>query len=381
MLKKILIPIIIIVSVFIVSVNVVFVNAAEINLSARSAVVINASTGTVLFEKNAYEQLPMASTTKIMTALLLAEQENLDTLVVTTKQMVTVEGSSMGLLAGDTVSYKDLLYGMLLASGNDAANTTAIALSGSTQDFADLMNRKAQQLGLNNTHFVTPSGLDAEGHYSTAYDMAQLAAYALKNGKFKSAASSKTATLYYGNPPYKRKLSNHNKLLNMYEGAIGVKTGYTKKSGRCLVSAAERDGTTVVAVTLNAPDDWSDHKRLLDYGFLCTKNTNLTDCFTSASINVVGSDKAHVDLSAGDCFVGLTKAEMNNITYTLDIPRFVYAPVKAGEEVGTINYYLNDKLVGTAPLSIKQDAPECEINEASFLEKFLANLITLLKDL
>lgn len=379
MIKKIFVGLI--VSVFIVSVNAVFVDAEDVNLSARSAVVINASTGTVLFEKNAHEELPMASTTKIMTALLLAEQENLDTLVVTTKQMVTVEGSSMGLLEGDTVSYKDLLYGMLLASGNDAANTTAIALSGSTEDFADLMNYKAQQIGLNNTHFVTPSGLDADGHFSTAYDMAQLAAYALKNDQFKTAASSKTATLYYGNPPYKRMLSNHNKLLNMYDGAIGVKTGYTKKSGRCLVSAAERNGTTIVAVTLNAPDDWSDHKRLLDYGFACTKSINLTDCFNGANINVVGSDKSCVDLICGDCFVGLTDAEINNITYTLDIPRFVYAPVKIGEEVGTIHYYLDNNLIGTVPLFINCDAPESKIKKKTLLEKFIDNIITLLKDL
>ena len=379
MLKKIFIGLF--TALFVVSVNAVFVTAAEVDLSAKSAVVINASTGTVLFEKNAHEKLPMASTTKIMTALLLAEQENLDTLVITTKQMVTVEGSSMGLLVGDTVSYKDLLYGMMLASGNDAANTTAIAISGNTQDFAELMNRKAEQIGLKNTHFVTPSGLDAEGHFSTAYDMAQLAAYALKNENFKAAASSKTATLYYGNPPYKRTLTNHNKLLNLYNGAIGVKTGFTKKAGRCLVSAAERNGVTIVAVTLNAPNDWSDHTKLLDYGFSCTKSANLTDCFNGAKLSIVGSDTTYVDLAPNDCFVGLTDGELSNVTYTLDIPRFLYAPINKGQEVGTVNYFLDNKLIGCATLCAQQDAAESKIEKTPLLEKFLTTLILLIKDL
>lgn len=367
--------------IILVSVNVVSVTAAEVSVSARSAVVINATTGTVLYEKNCYEKLPMASTTKIMTALLLAEQENLDTLVVTTKQMVTVEGSSMGLLVGDTVSYRDLLYGMLLASGNDAANTTAIALAGSTNDFALMMNKKAEQLGLSNTHFVTPSGLDADGHYTTSYDLARLAACALENENFKAAASSKSATLYYGNPPYRRTLTNHNKLLNMYDGAIGVKTGYTKKSGRCLVSAAERDGVRIVAVTLNDPNDWSDHTALLDYGFSCTKNTNLSQMFDGASVCVVGSDRQYVNAVPKDCFVGLTESDIKNVTYTIDAPKFVYAPINKGDEIGSVNFYLNNNLIGTTTLIVDTDADISKFEKPTLLKRVFTKLIFLLKDL
>ena len=195
--------------------------AAAPGVSAASAILIKADTGDILMEKNAYARMPMASTTKIMTALLVAERGNLEDTLVTTREMVTVEGSSMGLQAGDTVSYHDLLYGMLLASGNDAANTAAIAIGGSLTGFADLMNQKAAELGLTSTHFVTPSGLDDPDHYTTAYDLARLAAYAMENPDFAAAASSKTANLCYGNPPYKRTLSNHHKLLNRYEGCLG----------------------------------------------------------------------------------------------------------------------------------------------------------------
>ena len=367
--------------VILVSVNCIYVAADTLSVSAKSAVVINADTGTILYEKNCYEKLPMASTTKIMTALLLAEQENLDTLVVTTKQMVTVEGSSMGLLEGDTVSYRDLLYGMMLPSGNDAANTTAIALAGSIDDFVDLMNKKAQQLGLESTHFVTPSGLDANDHYTTAYDLAKLAAYAMKNENFKKAASSETATLYYGNPPYRRTLSNHNKLLNMYDGTIGVKTGYTKKSGRCLVSAAERDGVNIIAVTLNDPDDWSDHTKLLDVGFSKTKIRNLSECFKDTQINVVGSDFKSVDIASKDCFAGLTDAEYSNITYTLNTDKFIYAPVQNAAEVGSVNYYLNDILIATAPVITCSEAPKFSAHKKTFLRNVFDTVIYLLKDL
>ena len=193
---------------------IVSVSASEnITVSAKSAIVMCMDTNEVLLEKSAMLKLPMASTTKIMTALILAEQPDLSKTVKVTKQMVTVEGSSMGLLEGDAVSYRDLLYGMLLASGNDAANTTAYVIGGSIKGFAKIMNQKAAELGLKNTSFVTPSGLDDENHYTTAYDLALLASAALKNKVFREACSSKIATLYYGNPPYRRTLTNHNKLL------------------------------------------------------------------------------------------------------------------------------------------------------------------------
>ena len=324
--------------------------ASAPSVSARAAILIDAATGKILFEKNAYERLPMASTTKIMTSLLLAERGNLEETLVTTKQMVTVEGSSMGLRAGDTVSYHDLLYGMLLASGNDAANTTAIALGGSLQGFADMMNQKAAELSLTSTHFVTPSGLDDPEHYTTAYDLARLAAYAMENEDFKAAASSKTATLCYGNPPYKRTLSNHNKLLSRCEGVIGVKTGFTKKSGRCLVSCAEREGGRLVAVTLNAPDDWNDHEAMYDYGFSLVETVELDTSLPVDSLPVVGGTADRVALRVFSQSASLIKGEAQRIQRQIFLHPFLYTPVEAGQVVGRIEYTLDGESIAQAEI-------------------------------
>ena len=324
--------------------------ASPPSVSAKAAILLDTATGKILMEKNAYDRLPMASTTKIMTSLLLAERGNLDETLVTTREMVTVEGSSMGLRAGDTVSYHDLLYGMLLASGNDAANTTAIALGGSLTGFAQMMNDKAAELGLTSTHFVTPSGLDDEAHYTTAYDLARLAAYAMQNPDFRAAASSKTATLCYGNPPYKRSLANHNKLLSRCEGAVGVKTGFTKKAGRCLVSCAERDGASLVAVTLNAPDDWNDHEALYNFGFSQLENTELDISLPVDSLPVTGGDADRVKLQVFPQTISLFKGEAAQLERKIYLPSFLYSPVEAGQAVGRIDYLLNGEKVASAEI-------------------------------
>lgn len=323
---------------------------AEFSVSAKAAIVIAADTLEVLYEKSANQKLPMASTTKIMTALLLAEQPDLSKTVKTTKQMVTVEGSSMGLLEGDTVSYRDLLYGMLLASGNDAANTVAYVLGGSIKGFAKIMNQKAKDIGMKNTSFVTPSGLDDENHYTTAYDMALLTSVALRNTAFRTACSSKQATLYYGNPPYRRTLTNHNKLLGSYEGLIGVKTGFTKKSGRCLVTAAQRDGKGVIAVTLNAPDDWNDHRALLDFGFSNTVVAEYSNCDLDDTLPVICGDADLVRIKYNDAKICLSKKSENKIKSKILLPKFVYAPLSAGETVGRVEYYLDDRLIKTSAI-------------------------------
>ncbi|HQD73306.1 MAG TPA: serine hydrolase, partial [Clostridiales bacterium] len=204
------------------------------SISAKAAVLMCADTGEVLFSLNKDLRLPMASTTKIMTALIALEDPSPMREIKVTKEMVAVEGTSMGLLPDDTISLYTLAAGMLLESGNDAANVTAYAIAGGLNEFAKLMNKKAKELGLKNTNFVTPSGLDADKHYSTAYDLALLGAAAIKNPLFKEICSQKSMKVEFGNPPYPRWLYNHNRLLSSYEGTIGIKTGYTKKSGRCL---------------------------------------------------------------------------------------------------------------------------------------------------
>ena len=261
------------------------ISAQNINISAQAAVLIEAQTGKVLFGKNENEKRPMASTTKIMTTLLCLESGNLDEQFVVDPNAIKVEGSSMGLVEGDIVTKRALCYGMLLPSGNDAANATAIKIAGSYEAFANMMNARAKQIGMLNTYFVTPSGLEGEGHGSTAYDMALLTREALNNADFRAICSQKNSKISFGNPPYDRWLKNSNKLLDYYSGCIGVKTGFTDDAGRCLVSAAERNGVTLICVTLKAPSDWSDHAKMFDYGFSIVKNYDLPVSSEPASIN------------------------------------------------------------------------------------------------
>ncbi len=317
------------------------------DVSARYAVLVEKNTGQLICEKNGNIKTSMASTTKIMTSLILCEMCDLDEEIITTKEMVTVEGSSMGLQEGDKVHYRDLLYGMLLASGNDAANTTAISIAGTIEKFAEIMNKKAAEIGMTDTNFVTPSGLDDENHYTTAADMAKLAVYAMKNKDFAAACASKTATLEYGNPPYRRTLSNHNKLLRYYDGAIGIKTGFTKKSGRCLVSCAERNGMGVIAVTLNAPSDWSDHATLLDYGFSQLETHEL---YTPTDIFKVSVANTNEDLSVAFTppTATLLPEQFDKVSFKTEMERFLFAPIKQGEKLGSVTYYIGGKQIAKA---------------------------------
>ena len=228
------------------------------SVSAAKAVLLDASSGRVLYEKDACDRSLIASTTKIMTALVVCERCNLADRVKIPAEAVGIEGSSLYLKEGEVLTVQDLLYGLMLHSGNDAAVALAIYCGGTEADFVAMMNEKASRLGLGDTHYANPNGLDHDGNYSTALDLARLAAYALENEDFLRTVSCKTVTI--GN----RSLRNHNRLLFSYDGAIGVKTGYTKAAGRILVSAAERDGRRLVAVTINAPNDWNDHTALLD---------------------------------------------------------------------------------------------------------------------
>lgn len=239
--------------------------SGEPSVSARSAILVS-SDGKVLFEKNADERLPMASTTKIMTCLLAIENCALDDVLTVTSEAAGIEGSSLYLKEGDAVTVKDLLYAAMLRSANDAAAALAIHVSWSKEEFAALMNEKASELGMRNTHFTNPHGLPDDGHYTTARDFARLAVCALENDTFAEIAKTKEYVVTV-NGEERKPVKNHNRLLFTYDGCIGVKTGYTASSGRCLVSAAERDGVRLVCVTLSDRDDWRDHAALLDHGF------------------------------------------------------------------------------------------------------------------
>lgn len=339
--------------------------AAGPEVSAQSAVVLTADTGAVLFEKDGHTPRPVASTTKIMTALLALEaaQEQGDPLVDITQEMVAVEGSSMGLQAGDSISLTGLAAGMLLASGNDAANAAALYLDGSLESFAARMNQRAAALGMEDTHFVTPSGLDGEdaqglGHLSTAYDMALLARAALEDQAFRQLCSSPSLAVEFAEPVKRVTYTNHNKLLAQYQGCVGVKTGFTKEAGRCLVSAAERDGALLIAVTLNAPNDWQDHTALLDYGFSQMEPYQLAGGDVRLTVPVVGSPVEVVSLrgsNGGE--VTLPLGQGAQVERVIHAPKFLYAPVEAGEQVGEICWYLEGQLLGSAPLTAAGAAP------------------------
>mgnify|MGYP002082416078 CR=1 FL=1 len=334
-------------------------------VSAQCAILINADNFKTLYAKNENERRPMASTTKIMTALITLEKAAVNNKIVNiTDEMVRVEGSSMGLKPGDKVTLKSLAEGMLSVSGNDAANSAAISIAGSIPKFAELMNKRAVELNLTNTHFVTPSGLDDKEHYTTARDLALLAAAAMKNPDFENITSKKSITVDYINPNTTRRFTNHNKLLSLYDGCIGVKTGFTKKSGRCLVSAAERNGIRLIAVTLNAPNDWDDHKKLLDYGFGKVTNVKIDDSAYSIQIPVVGgvTDSVSLKGSAGND-VTVDSDEANNIKRTVELPKFVYAPLENGQVVGKIRYTLNSNTIATTDIVVVSQVNKPEIKE------------------
>ncbi len=353
-------------------------NVSALGGSAKAAILINADTGEVIFEHNADERLPMASTTKVMTALLLCENANLQEEITVTAEMLRVEGSSMGLLGGDRVTFHDLLYGMMLASGNDAANVTAYSLGGTVDAFVKQMNEKADLIGMKNTNFETPSGLDSAEHYSTARDMAILTRYALENKDFAKAVATERAVLEFGNPPYKRTLTNHNKLLKNFDGAIGVKTGFTKKSGRCLISAAKRDGKRVIAVTLCDPDDWRDHKEMLEYGLSAIKLTTVEPETKKVSIPVVNgqSDLLNIKIEP----YSVSSLDNTNFSCELQLPQFVYAPVKKGEQIGNAVYKKNETVIAEVPLCAKTDIESSPIKE-SFWGEMKENIKYIFKNI
>ncbi len=321
-----------------------------ISVSAKACILIEAKTGRVIFSKNANTKLSVASTTKIMTTLLCLESGGLDEQFVVDSEAIKIEGSTMGLTEGDIVTKRALCYGMLLPSGNDAANSTAIKIGGTYENFARLMNERAKEIGMTRTSFVTPSGLEAAGSGSSAADMALLTREALRNPEFREICSQKSAKLSFGNPPYERWLTNTNKLLGMYSGVIGVKTGFTDEAGRCLISACERNGVTLICVTLNASNDWQDHINLYNNGFSLV-NPKVIGQTDSLNIDVVGSEMDNISVGTEDTIIiGMIGDESDKITTKAILPPFVYAPVTVGDEVGKLEFYYEDKYIDNIPL-------------------------------
>ncbi|GIO11734.1 hypothetical protein J19TS2_12890 [Cohnella xylanilytica] len=234
---------------------------------AQAASLVDVTSGRVLYSRNGDKEMRIASLTKIMTAIVAIEHGKLGDTVTVSRRAAGKEGSSLYLKAGEKIKLENLLYGLMLRSGNDAAEAIAEHVGGSLDGFVYLMNRKAEELGLSHSHFANPHGLDQPGHYSSANDLAALTAYALHNEAFRAIVRTKVRTAPNPHEQWDYKWVNKNKMLFMYDGADGVKTGYTKLALRCLVTSATRGGQQLVAVTLNDRDDWADHRRMLDYGF------------------------------------------------------------------------------------------------------------------
>lgn len=314
-------------------------------VSAESAVVLDGLTGECLFAKNADAERPMASTTKIMTAITAIEMGDLDRVYTVKKEYTLVEGSSMYLREGEEITLRDTLYGLLLMSGNDAALAIA-GECGGQEVFVAAMNRKARELNLPHTHFDNPNGLDGESHHTTARELARLTAYAMQNEIFREIVSTVNYTA--GG----RTMVNHNKLLRLYDGAVGVKTGFTKRAGRCLVSAAERDGRLLIAVTLNAPDDWNDHMELLDTAFARYTPTVLAEQGqVLASVSVQSGWLHTVDLAAEETVtLSLTDAERERLQTVRRGRRFLYAPVEQGTACGELVWLLDGREVARVSL-------------------------------
>ena len=326
--------------------------------SAEGAILIEASGGDVIYEHNADRRLPMASTTKIMTALCAIESGDIGRRVKVSPAAVGVEGSSVYLTAGEELTLEDLLYALMLASANDAATAIAIEVSGSVEDFAALMNERAVSLGCENTHFTNPHGLDNEEHYTTARDLAAITAAALGNETFRTIVSTYKHTIPMPQGGV-RLLLNHNRLLRTEENVIGVKTGFTRRSGRCLVTAAERGGVTVIAVTLHDPDDWRDHSAMLELGLDSYRCEVLAEAGSlSFPVPVAGGTGEFV-IAANDSRLDVClPADAPTPRRVVNLDRFIFAPITEGDILGYVEWFDGDgQSIGTLDLIAKESVP------------------------
>lgn len=357
MFKKTLI---VILSIFLVTVNAAGAALATVNVtgdasedvSAASALLLDSGSGRVLYAKNEGVRRPMASTTKIMTAIVALEEGNLEDIATVSPRAAVVEGSSIWLEAGEKKTLEELVYGLMLCSGNDAAVAIAEHISGSVEKFAQLMTSRCQELGAYNTRFRNPHGLDEEGHYTTAYDLAIITRHAMTIPKFKEIICTEEKSISWPGHEWDRLLRNQNRLLEVYPGGDGVKTGWTTPAGRCFVGSATRDNSQLIAVVLNAPNMWEDAMFLLDYGFnnyefvrLFEKNAYLK------KVPAAGGDIDMIKVMTGNAYVlPLKDEEKERVSFLFEMKIPVRAPVARGTLLGNLNIYVDNELVGNLPL-------------------------------
>lgn len=344
-----------------ICVILIFINTAVAvkaeDISAKSAVLYEPETDRVLYEKNANEKLPMASTTKIITAITAIENGSLSDVVTTSKRAADVEGSSIWLEEGEKQTLENLLYGLMLSSGNDAAIAIAEHIGGYDK-FVELMNSTAIKAGAVNTSLKNPNGLDEDGHFTTALDMAKITDYAMKNHLFRKIVSTREKVIPWEGHQWGRTLKNHNKLLRMYEGANGVKTGFTKKDGRCLVSSAERNGISLICVTLNAPNDWQDHTKLLDMGFSLLESKEII--LENKIVNIVNGERISINAKPEKSVTIPVKSE-DAIEIKYNVKQTVNAPVRKGDIMCKAEIYLNGNVIETVNYIAEEKIDEVKI--------------------
>jgi serine-type D-Ala-D-Ala carboxypeptidase (penicillin-binding protein 5/6) len=343
---------------------------ASLSVSAQSAILMEQSTGRVLFEKDAYKPKRIASITKIMTAILAIESGKMDEMVKVSENAVRTEGSSIYLKPGEKIKLRDLVYGLMLRSGNDAAVAIAEHVGGSLEGFVYMMNQKAEEIGMKNTEFANPHGLDDhENHYSTAYDMALLTRYAMNNEDFREISGTKVHRAPNPTESWDRKWTNKNRLLTeLYEKSTGGKTGYTKRAKRTLVSTATKGELDLIAVTLNAPDDWDDHIQMFERGF---KTYQLVEVLSEGTIKEVNDSfyKKKVYLKHGFAYPATSKEKENfHVEFKLQKPSEEWEDNRGAPEiVGKATVYFNDKRVKDMPIYFRQEQKE---DKKSFFEFF-----------
>ncbi len=336
---------------------------------AAGAVLMDAESGRVLYEHDAHTPRLIASTTKLMTALVAVERAgDLDEVISVKGEWLGSEGSSIYLKAGEEITLRGLLYGLLLQSGNDAAMVIACHTAGGEAEFAALMNEKAAELGMKDSSFANPSGLDHENHRSTPYDMALLARACLKNETVAEICATGSITIGT------RTFVNHNKLLRRYEGCVGMKTGFTEKAGRTLVSAATRDGQTLICVTLNDGDDWNDHQKLLDYGFQTYPRQVLCGAGEAAGAVVVEGSLIPTMPVVAQGELGYPLKEGEKPVREVELLQSASAPLPPGVRLGTIRWRLGGEIIAEMPL-VSQSGAGLDVREPlTFWEKMRALL-------
>lgn len=338
--------------------------------TADCACVINAVTGEAVFEKDMNECHAMASTTKIMTAIIAIEQCDMDEEVTVSHNAAYQEGSAAYIREGNVITMRDLLYGLMLNSGNDAAVAIAEHVSGTSEAFAELMNKKAELLGLEATHFMNPNGLDDPEHYTTAYELALIARYAMQNADFRDIVGTRTYQATPINADETLYFSNHNKLLKSYDGATGIKTGYTRATGRCLVSSAERDGMEFIAVTLGDSNDWSDHRDMLDYAFSQYYPKQVVREGMTVKVAQINGRRYNM-LAKNDFTVPLKERGKTDIEVITHMAEQLEAPINAEEKVGYLDIICDGKEVGRVDVISQNDIVNTEGAQLknSFIEK------------